>query len=123
MGSEADPRGLAAQLAEVGLIVGPWQIAVAQTAGAEVAQTVGASPAHKLLLPTPTEHWSWAGVEAWNTESAITQVVHAIRQTLNGEPVRPVRPLAPLAIVGAVIGVVLLLIITLIVATAIMSLV
>lgn len=123
MGGEADPRGLAAQLAEAGLIVGPWQVAVAQTAGAEVAHAVGASPAHKLLLPSATEQWSWAGVEPWNSEGAIAQVVHAVRQTLNGEPVRPLRPMAPLAIVGAVIGVALLLIVTLIVAAAIMSLV
>lgn len=123
MSTAADPRGLTAQLAEAGLIVGPWQIAVPQAAGAEVAQAVGASPAHKLLVPSPTEQWSWTGVEPWNAEAAITQVVHAVRQTLNGEPVRPVRALAPLAVVGTVIGVVLLLILTLIVATAIMSLV
>lgn len=122
MGAEADPRGLAAQLAEAGLIVGPWQIAVAQTASVEVAQAVGASPAHKLLVPSPTERWSWAGVEPWNTETAIAQVIHAVRQTLNGEPVRPVRALVPLAIVGTIIGVVLLLILTFIVVTAVMNL-
>jgi hypothetical protein len=121
MGAAPDPRGLAAQLAEAGLIVGPWQVAVGQTAGVEVAQAVGASPAHKLLVPRPAEQWSWAGVEPWNTESALTQVVHAVRQTLNGEPVRPVRALAPLALVGTIVGVVLLLILTLIVATAVMS--
>jgi len=123
MGTETDPRGLTAQLAEAGLIVGPWQIALAQTAGAEVAQAVGASSAHKLLLPTPAEGWAWAGVEPWSSEAAINQVVHAVRQTLNGEPVRPVHSLAPLAMAGTVIGVILLLILVLIVAVVIVSLV
>ncbi|NJO83413.1 MAG: DUF3842 family protein [Blastochloris sp.] len=123
MSTEHDSRGLTAQLAETGLIVGTWQIAVPQMAGVEVAHAVGSSPAHKLLLPSPTEHWSWAGVEPWNTETALAHIVLAVRQTLNGVPLRPVRPMAPLAIVGTVIGVVLLLILTLIVATAIMSMV
>ena len=123
MGTATDPRGLTAQLAEAGLIVGPWQIAVAQTAGVEVAQAVGASSAHKLLLPTPAEGWAWAGVEPWSSEAAINQVVHAVRQTLNGEPVRPVHSLAPLAMAGTVIGVILLLILVLIVAVVIVSLV
>ncbi len=115
MGVEADPRGLTAQLAEAGLIIGPWQIAVAQTAGAEVAQAVGASPARKLLLPMPIEGWDWAGVEPWNSEDALGQIVQAVRQTLSGEPIRPVRPMAPLAIVGTVIGVIVLLIIVMII--------
>lgn len=122
MGAESDPRGLRVQLAEAGLIVGPWQVAVAQTAGAEVAQAVGASPARKLLLPTPAEGWAWAGVDPWSGEAAISQVVHAVRQTLSGEPIRPVRPLTPLAIVGTVLGVILLLLAVLIVAVLIMNL-
>jgi hypothetical protein len=115
MGVEADPRGFTAQLAEADLIIGPWQIAVAQTAGAEVAQAVGFSPARKLLVPTPAEGWDWAGVEPWNGEDAIGQIVYAVRQTISGEPIRPVRPMAPLAIVGTVIGVIVLLIIVLLI--------
>lgn len=109
MGAAPDPRGIAAQLAEAGLIVGPWQVAVPQTAGAEVANAVGASPARKLLLPAPAAGWDWAGVEPWGREAAIGQVVYAVRQTLSGEPVRAVRPMPPLAIVGLVIGAIVLL--------------
>ena len=123
MGAEADPRGPAAQLADAGLIVGPWQVAVPQAAGAEVAQAVAASPARKLLLPTPAEGWDWIGVEPWSGEDAIGQVVHAVRQILSGEPIRPVRPMAPLAIVGTVIGGILLLLLILIVAVVIINLV
>jgi hypothetical protein len=123
MGAEDDPRGLAARLAEVGLIVGPWQIAVAQTAGAELAQAVGASPARKLLLPTPAEGWAWAGVDYASGEAAVAQIVQAVRQILNGEPIRPIRSMTPLAVVGTAIGVFVLLIVVLIVAGAIISLV
>lgn len=123
MGAEADPRGLAAQLAEASLIVGPWQVAVPQTAGVEVAQAVGASPAQKLLLPTPAEGWAWAGLEPWSGEDAIGHVVHGVRQLIKGEPIRPARPLPPLAVVGLVIGGLLLLILLLTVAGAIISLV
>ncbi|NTW96921.1 MAG: DUF3842 family protein, partial [Oscillochloris sp.] len=111
MGAAADPRGLPAQLAEADLIVGPWQVAVPQTAGAEVAQAVGASPARKLLLPSLAEGWAWAGVETWSDEAASGQIVHAVRQVLSGEPIQPARPMTPLAIVGTIIGVILLLII------------
>lgn len=121
MGAAPDPRGLAAQLAETGLIVGPWQIAVAQGAGAEVAQAVGGSSARKLLLPTPTENWEWAGVEPWSGEAAVDQVVRAVQQILGGEPVRPVRPPAPLAIFGAVVGAVFLLILVVGLATLVMN--
>jgi hypothetical protein len=123
MGAIADPRGLTAQLADVGLIVGPWQVALAHAAGAEVAQAVAASPARKLLLPTSVEGWAWAGVEPWSGEAAVGQVIHAVRQTLSGETIRPVRPLAPLAIVGMAIAVVLLLIVVLIVAVTLVNLI
>jgi hypothetical protein len=122
MGAVADPRGLAAQLAEAGLIVGPWQVAVPQTVGPEVAQAVGASPAGKLLLPAPAEGWAWAGVDPWSGEAAISQTVHAVRQIIAGEPIRPVRPMPPLAIVGIVIAVILLLILLLSAAVVIMNL-
>jgi hypothetical protein len=111
MGAVADPRGLPAQLAEADLIVGPWQVAVPQTAGAEVAQAVGASPAHKLLLPSSAEGWAWAGVDSLSDEAAIGQIVHAVRQVLSGEPIQPARPMTLPAIIGTVIGVILLLII------------
>jgi hypothetical protein len=111
MGATADPHGLPAQIAEADLIVGSWQVAVPQTAGAEVAQDVGASPACKLLLPSPAEGWAWAGVDTWSNETASGRILYAVRQVLSGEPIHPVRPMTPLAIVGTVIGVILLLII------------
>ncbi|RRR67385.1 MAG: DUF3842 family protein [Candidatus Viridilinea halotolerans] len=118
MGTPGDPRSLSAQLAETDLIVGAWQIAVPQTAGAEVAQAVGASPARKLLLPSPAEGWAWIGVEPWSDEAVSDQIVHAVRQVLDGESIGPIRPMTPLAIVGTAIGVILLLIILMILATA-----
>ncbi len=111
MGANADPRGLPAQLAEADLIVGLWQIAVPQTAGAEVAQAVGASSARKLLLPNPAEGWAWAGVDTWSAAAASGQIVHAVRQILSDEPIHPARPMTPLAIIGTIIGAILLLII------------
>jgi hypothetical protein len=83
---------------------------------------VGASPARKLLLPAPAEGWAWAGVEPWNDEAAISQIVHAVRQTLRGEPLHPLRPVAPLAVVGTIIGVILLLLAALIVAVLVINL-
>ncbi|NNJ11417.1 DUF3842 family protein [Chloroflexales bacterium ZM16-3] len=122
MGAAADPRGLAAQLAESSLIIGPWQIAVPQAAGAEVAQSVGDSPARKLLLPAPAEGWDWAGVELWSGEDAINQIVVAVRQVLGGDPIRLVRPVAPLTIVGGVLLLILLLILILFLAASFINL-
>ncbi|MBC8076270.1 MAG: DUF3842 family protein [Chloroflexales bacterium] len=123
MGAAVDPRGLAAQLAEASLIIGPWQVAVPQTAGAEVAQAVGASSARKLLLPTPAEGWAWAGVDHWSDEAAISQIVHAVRQVLSGESIRPARPMTPLAIIGTILGLIVLLITILSAVVAISSLI
>jgi hypothetical protein len=118
MGAEADPRGLTTQLAEASLIIGPWQAAVSQMSGAEVAQAVGASTAHKVLLPTPTEGWTWAGVDPWNSEVAIGQIVNVVRQIRSGEPIRPVRRMTPLTIVGIGCGVIVLLSVLLIIVSA-----
>jgi hypothetical protein len=87
---------MATALAESELIVGPWEIAVAGTAGGavspEVAGAVTASPAHKMLIPLPQEGWSWSGVDGLSREEAVRQTVQAVKQLVDvadGEGKRP----------------------------------
>lgn len=99
------------QLAEAGLIVGPWDMAVASgPVSPEFAQAIVASPARKLLIPARVAGWEWAGVDRWNVEAIIQQTVRAVNQILEGEEVKPARPLGAGAIIGIIIGVPVLLI-------------
>lgn len=95
------------------LIVGPWQIAVADSAGgtvsAELASAVASSPARKLLVPCREDGWEWAGLEQWNPEATLRHTVRAARQVLAGEPVKLHRPLSLGAIIGIVLGVLVVL--------------
>lgn len=114
LGESADRKDVITQLNQAGLIVGPWEIAIAGgTGGAitpEISQAVIDSPAGKLLIPTPSEGWNWAGVDQWNTEAFVRQTVNAVKQILEGEEVKPTKPLGIGAIVGIIIGVLFLLI-------------
>jgi len=111
---ESRGEALAARLAQMELIVGPWTIAVAGGAsGAVTAQVAGAvvtSPARKLLIPVRTDNWEWAGVDRWSAEAIVQQTVRAVKQIVHGEEVKPVRPLSAGAIIGIVVGVLILLI-------------
>jgi hypothetical protein len=93
------------RLAEAGLIVGPWNIAVAdgQTAG-EIARAVVASPARKVLYPARAAGWEWAGVDRWNADAGVRQTVQAVKQCLAGEEIRPARPLGAGAIIAIIVG-------------------
>jgi len=94
-----------------GLIVGPWQIAVAGgTVNAAVAQAVVDSPAHKLLVPAQAPGWDWAGVDAMDTESALMQTARAVKQFMEGEEIKPQRPMSAGSIIGMIVGILLLLI-------------
>jgi hypothetical protein len=115
LGESADRKDVITQLNQAGLIVGPWEIAIAGGAGGavtpEISQAVIDSPASKLLIPTPSEGWNWAGVDQWNTEAFVRQTVNAVKQILEGEEVKPTKPLGYGAIVGIIIGVLFLLIV------------
>lgn len=109
----ASQEAIATQLAEAGLIVGPWVIA---TPGgdrgalpASIAQAIVKSPARKLLVPLRIEGWEWAGVERWETRALVQQTVHAIEQMATGKVVEPARPMSAGKIIGTIIGVLILL--------------
>jgi len=101
------------QLNEAGIIIAPWNLVIAgQTEGVitpELTSAVVNSPAVKLLAPTRTEGWEWAGVEPWNTNFFVRQTVNAVKQIIENESVRPIRPLGAGAIIGIIIGAIFLL--------------
>ncbi|HLB50475.1 MAG TPA: DUF5671 domain-containing protein [Anaerolineales bacterium] len=110
------PLAITNHLADAGLIVGLWNIAIAGGASgavtAEVAGVIVSSPARKLLVPMRTDGWEWAGVDRWNAEAIVRQTVRAVKQMAEGEEVKPVRPLGAGAIIGIIIGVIVLLILS-----------
>jgi len=112
--TEGDDEKIATQLAQAGLIVGPWIIAVLGGARGAVtpaiAQAVLDSPARKLLAPTRTEGWDWAGVDRWDAEALVRQTVRAVKHIAAGEEVKPARPLGAGTIMAIIIGVLFLLI-------------
>jgi hypothetical protein len=112
--TERSGEEIATQLAQAGLIVGPWMIAVPGGAGGAVtpmiAQAVLDSPALKLLAPTRAEGWDWAGVDRWDAEALVQQTVSAVKQIATEEEVKPARPLGAGAIIAIIIGVLFLLI-------------
>ncbi|MBI5653116.1 MAG: hypothetical protein HZC40_22135 [Chloroflexi bacterium] len=72
------PADLSARLANAGLIVGPWTIAL--------DPRVAASPARKLLIPTKSESWDWVGVES--ARAFAPQTVRAVKQIVEGETLK-----------------------------------
>jgi hypothetical protein len=109
--SEAEAqKKIIGELGEAGVIVGPWSIAVAGgsvTPG--MAKAVTSNPARKLLYPTWTEGWDWAGIDRTDTEAIVRQSVDGVKQILAGEMVKPSRPLGIGAIIGIIVAVLLLL--------------
>ena len=92
---DATHQEIANQLAQAGLIIGPWTIVVsAGVEGAvtpEIAQAVVNSPALKLLVPTRSAGWEWAGVSRWDVEAQVRQAIRAIKQIAAGKEVEPAR--------------------------------
>jgi hypothetical protein len=101
------------KLNDAQIIVSPWQIVIAETSGGasfpELASAVVSSPAVKLLVPTRSEGWEWAGVDQWNTDYYVRQTVSAVKQIIENKNVKPIRPLGAGAIIGIVIGAIFLL--------------
>jgi hypothetical protein len=101
------------QLSEAGIIVSPWEVVIADRAkdvmSPEMARAVVNSPAVKLLVPTRSEGWEWAGVDQWDTEFFVRQTVNAVKQIVENKSVKPVRPLGAGAIIGIIIGAIFLL--------------
>lgn len=87
-----------AQLANAGLIVGPWTIAL--------DARVAASPARKLLIQEKSESWDWVGVES--ASAFAQQTVRAIKQIVEGEPVKGGGAPIALIIGGIVLACILL---------------
>jgi len=92
---DATHQEIANQLAQAGLIIGPWTIAIsAGVEGAvspEIAQAVVNSPALKLLVPTRSAGWEWAGVSRRDVEALVRQTIRAIKQIAAGKEVEPAR--------------------------------
>jgi hypothetical protein len=106
-----DEKNITAQLTNAGLIVGPWNVAVnSGVVSDKVAAAVVASSARKLLVPTQSSQWDWAGVDRWDSESLVNQTVRAVKQVLAGEEVKAHRPMSAGSVIGIVIGVLFLLI-------------
>lgn len=108
-----DGTDMAEQLAQAGLIIAPWEIVVpgagSASITADVARGVTDSPARKLLVPTRSEKWEWAGVDRWSEETLVEQTIHAVKQIVDGEPVKAHRPMNVWSIVAIVLGVIFLL--------------
>jgi hypothetical protein len=110
MGVSTTQNTLSTQLAEAGLIVGPWSVALADGPGsAEITRAINSSPALKLLVPFRVEGWEWAGVDRWSAEALVQQTVHAVKQIAAGEAVKPAHSLGAGAIISIIIGVLILL--------------
>ena len=102
-------KAISLQLAQAGLIIGPWTMTAADGLAGEdgggIASAVIASPARKLLIPTRAKGWEWAGLDRLNNKSLVQDTVRAVKQMIEGEEVKVVRPMSAGAIVGIVIGV------------------
>ena len=98
---ETGDQSIATRLSKVDAIIGPWTI--------QGIQAVANSPARKVLLPTHTEGWEWAGVARLSTDALVRQAVQAVKQIAAGGEVRTARPLGAGAIVGIVVGVIVIL--------------
>jgi hypothetical protein len=106
----AAPDDLVAELSELaqaGMIIGPWAMAVPGAAGGavtpEIAAAVAASPARKLLIPTAESQWNWVGVESGTVDGLVRQTVQAVGQVLCGETLHPVHAFGSGAQVAAII--------------------
>jgi hypothetical protein len=102
-----------AQIKGAGIIVSTWEILIPDQANGAISPDMASalvnSQAIKLLAPTRSEGWEWAGVEQWNTDFFVRQTVNSVKQIIENKGVKPVRPLGVGAIIGIVIGVIILL--------------
>ncbi len=102
-----------ARLAEAGLLIGPWSMAVAGAEGGVVtpgiAAAVNENQGYKLFQPTWASDRAWIGVERPDQSASVRQAVQAVKQVLEEAEVRPARPLGVGGVIGIVVGVLILL--------------
>jgi hypothetical protein len=94
-------------LAEAEVIVGPWHMAVAGSAGGliteSIAQTITNSPAHKVLIPVREDGWEWTGVERWKVQDIVKDVTGTVEQLASDRQPKERRKLSPAVIVVIVL--------------------
>jgi len=82
-------------LAAAEIIVGPWTMATPYVVHGQTnlntLAAISASPAHKLLIPKPEPDWDWAGVDEWQAETAVQQVIYSVKQLIAGQTVKAKR--------------------------------
>lgn len=100
-------------LKRASVIVGPWVMAVSGWKGGvdrpEITAEILKSQAKKVLIPSRTEGWEWAGVNPEKRSFFVRQAARAVRQVLEGESVEPAKPLGAGAVIAIVIGGLILL--------------
>ncbi len=95
-------------LAEAEVIIGPWHMAVAGSAGGliteSIAQTITNSPAHKVLIPVREDGWEWTGVERWKVQDIVKDVTGVVEQLALDRQPKARRRLSPAVIVVIVLA-------------------
>jgi hypothetical protein len=96
------------QLAEAGLIIGPWTIAAGGPSGLppELLRLITTSPARKLLVPVQSSTWEWIGVDNTDTSAQVRQAVQAVRRIGEGESVGSTGSFSAGAIIAIIIGII-----------------
>jgi hypothetical protein len=94
-------------LAEAEVIVGPWHMAVAGSAGGliteSIAQTIITSPAHKVIIPVREQGWEWTGVERWKVQDIVKDVTETVEQLALDRQPKARSKLNPVVIVAIVL--------------------
>lgn len=96
----------ASLLPEADILVVPWEAAAPGLTAADpaLAAAIAASPARRLLVPTPAAGWEWAGLPHATPDERVGQTVQALQQMIAGEAVggerRPSGAIIALAILG-----------------------
>ena len=106
-------KDLISRINEASIIICSWEVLIADHNEGEVAPGITTavinSPAVKLLVPTRSKGWEWAGVDEWKTSVFVRQTVNSVKQIIENRGVKPVKPLGTGAIIGIVFGVIFLL--------------
>ena len=92
----------AAVLESAHFIIGSWQA----LSTPEVAPSVAAGEAVKLVVPAPAQRWVWAGVWPRSMAYYARQAVHGIKQAIEGEEIAPARDMeigTILAVIGGIL--------------------
>lgn len=107
-----DPMPAQQILSTAQIVVGPWTMATPYVLHGEtdmaMLAAVSASPGRKLLIAKPEAGWEWAGLGAWNVDTAVKQACKAVKQLIVGETVQTKRHSLG-AILGAIFFIFVLL--------------